>query len=62
MIEDLEPYLYSMKRFPTKLATLVLSNAMEISNTEVAVQRLNSTSVSKNFQNVVGSGTRPTRR
>lgn len=53
--------MYSMTRVPTKLATLVLSNAIDSHNTTLAVVRLNKTSVSMNFQNPATVGTSPIR-
>ena len=53
-------YLYSVTSVPTRFATLVLANATEISNTALAVTRLNRTNMSRNFQKVVTSGTSPT--
>lgn len=50
-----------MTSVPTRLATLVLSKAIDSKRTTLAVVKLNSTSVSRNFQNVVTSGTKPTR-
>ena len=52
----------SITSVPTRLATLVLANATEMSNTALAVARLNKTKTSKNFQKVATSGTKPTRR
>ena len=49
----------NMTRVPMRLATLVLSNAIESRRMTVAVVRLKSTSVSMNFQNVATSGTSP---
>jgi hypothetical protein len=48
-------------RVPTRLATEELSNAIETSNTAVAVDMLNNTSVNKNFQKAKTSGTSPMR-
>lgn len=50
-----------MMSVPTKLATLVLANAIERSRMMLAVVRLNMTKVSMNFQNIGTAGTRPTR-
>lgn len=50
----------SITKVPTKLATLMLANAIESHNTTLAVVRLNKTSVSMNFQNAGTVGTRPT--
>ena len=52
--------MYSVTSVPTRFATLVLANATEISNTALAVTRLNRTNMSRNFQKVVTSGTSPT--
>jgi hypothetical protein len=54
-------YLNNIIKVPTKLATLILANAMDKKSTTLAVVRLNNTSVSKNFQNAVTVGTSPTR-
>ena len=48
-----------MTSVPMRLATLVLSHAIESRRMTVAVVRLKSTSVSMNFQNVATSGTSP---
>src|ERR1700729_3150240 len=53
-------YLNSMTSVPTKLATLMLANAMERSNTTLAVVRLKRTRVRRNFQNAATVGTSPT--
>lgn len=50
-----------MTRVPTKLATLILENAIDSHKTTLAVVKLNKTRVSKNFQNAATVGTRPTR-
>ena len=49
----------SMTRVPTRLATLVLENAIDSSRMTLAVVRLKRTSVSMNFQKIATSGTRP---
>lgn len=54
-------YLNSMTSVPTRLATLILANAIESHSTTLAVVRLNNTSVSINFQKMMGSGTSPTK-
>lgn len=51
----------SITNVPTKLATLMLAKAIDSHSTTLAVVRLNSTSVSINFQNPGTVGTRPTR-
>ena len=51
----------SMTNVPTRLATLVVSNAMDKRSTTLAVVKLNGTSVRRNFQNVPTSETSPTR-
>ena len=51
----------NMVSVPTKFATLVFANVMEMSRTALAVERLKSTSVSMNFQKMAGSETSPTR-
>ena len=51
----------SMISVPTRLATLVLANAMDKHKTMLAVVRLNSTSVRMNFQKMTTEGTRPTK-
>jgi len=53
--------LNSITSVPTKLATLMLENAIESSKTTLAVVRLKSTRVRMNFQNAVTVGTSPTR-
>lgn len=50
-----------MTKVPTRLATLVLANAMDNHRTTLAVVRLNKTSVRINFQNPATVATRPTR-
>jgi hypothetical protein len=50
-----------MTSVPTRLATLTLANAMERSNTTLAVVRLKRTRVRRNFQNAATVGTSPTR-
>ena len=45
---------------PTRLATLVLANATLIRSTALAVARLKSTRMRRNFQKVATSGTSPT--
>ena len=50
-----------MTSVPTKLATLILANAMESNSTTLAVVRLKSTRVRMNFQNAATVGTSPTR-
>lgn len=52
-------YLKSMIRVPTRLATLVLENAMERRRITLAVVKLKRTSVSMNFQNETTVGTKP---
>lgn len=54
-------HLNNMIKVPTRLATLILANAMESSSTTLAVVRLNITSVSINFQKAGTVGTSPTR-
>lgn len=54
-------YLNSMTSVPTKLATLMLSNAIDRRSTTLAVVRLKRTSVSRNFQNAATVGTSPTK-
>lgn len=54
-------YLNSMTRVPTKLATLVLANAIDSRRITLAVVKLNSTRVKMNFQKAGTVGTRPTR-
>lgn len=49
----------NMMSVPTKLATPMLAKAIESIKMTLAVVRLKSTSVSMNFQNAVGVGTRP---
>lgn len=56
-----ETHLNSITNVPAKFATLVLSHATAMSSTALAVVRLNSTSVSRNFQNAATVGTKPTR-
>jgi len=51
--------LYNMINVPTRLATLVLANAIDNNNTTDAVVRLNRTSIRINFQNAATVGTRP---
>lgn len=53
-------YLNNMTKVPTKLATLGLSNAIERRSTTLAVVKLKSTRVRRNFQNATTVGTRPT--
>jgi hypothetical protein len=50
-----------MTSVPMRFATLVPSQAIEMSRITLAVVRLKSTSTSMNFQNAVTVGTRPTR-
>lgn len=59
---ELEVYTYlnSMISVPTKLAMLVLANAIESNRITLAVVKLNMTRTSMNFQNVATSGTSPT--
>ena len=52
-------HLYNMTRVPTRLATLMLANAMESHRTTLAVVKLKRTSVSRNFQKPGTVGTRP---
>jgi hypothetical protein len=58
--EIFNTHLNSMTSVPTKLATLMLENAMESSNTTLAVVRLKSTRMRMNFQNAATVGTSPT--
>ena len=51
----------NMTIVPIRLATLVFAHAMEMSRITLAVVRLNSTSVSINFQKAATVGTKPTR-
>ena len=48
-----------MIKVPTKLATLILLNAIDNKRMTLAVVRLNNTSVSMNFQKIDTSGTSP---
>ena len=50
-----------MTNVPTKLAKLVLSNAMDNNSITLAVVKLNNTNVSINFQNAGTVATSPTR-
>jgi hypothetical protein len=59
--EVFNTHLNSMTSVPTKLATLMPENAIENSNTTLAVVRLKSTRVRMNFQNAATVGTSPTR-
>lgn len=58
---ECETDLNSMTNVPTKLATLVLANAMLNQSTTLAVVKLNNTRVSINFQKPATVGTSPTR-
>jgi len=49
-----------MTKVPTRLATLILSKAMERRRTTLAVVILKRTKVSKNFQKPATVGTSPT--
>ena len=51
----------SMIKVPTKLATLMLLNAIDNKRMTLAVVRLNNTSVSMNFQKAATVGTSPMR-
>lgn len=53
--------MYNMMRVPTRLATDVLSKAMETKSTAVAVDKLNNTRVNMNFQYAATLGTSPMR-
>ena len=54
-----DTHLNNMTRVPMRLATLVLSNAIESRRMTLAVVRLNRTRVNMNFQNITTSGTSP---
>lgn len=60
-IDEQETHLNNMTNVPTKLARLVLSNAMDNSSITLAVVKLNNTNVSMNFQNAGTVATSPTR-
>ena len=50
----------NMTKVPTRFATLLLSQAMEMSKITLALVRLKRTRVRRNFQNAATVGTNPT--